>query len=522
MALDYSKWHLKILQKIYKLTFTKDKLELSDDSDIEEHPNVDKRSFIRAKQAQIHQQRFQRRHEIQTLKYERIINEGLISRVEKLVSALEKGVGGATPNEQVYNALMELMSNPSEDQPPPRPEGVHSRESEEPSYSKMIAALVDQVKKDVDDSKNDDRKAEYIKKLHEHGDEIKNLQGQLETRLAELEREESRKITSDSIHTGFDSSFISKSDKKDSTKEPAKTQTETVEVLNPQALKEDSSAAAQGGNEHTTSKSSSAKPADAEDDDDQPAEATPLGKQFAKIKIGNYQACLQFISEHPDIVAPRETDGLLAEGFDAQLSGKDEYARQCVHQALLLQYCRSLGKDGVGLFFKRVLTAQNHKGLQVFHDDVKQTYARIRDRCEQINKQRAETGGGSGEVEQIQLQAVEPGTTITIVVPQPDSEDEVERQAREIFENFPEALQKALESGSLDEVNKVLATMSVAEAEEVVAQLGEGGMLSLNEEIIDATTEEGQQRLKELEEQRGAVDEDEDEQADEEAIGDPE
>ena len=65
MVLDYSKW---------------DALELSDDSDIEVHPNVDKRSFIRAKQNQIHQQRMQRRHEIETLKYERIINDGLLER----------------------------------------------------------------------------------------------------------------------------------------------------------------------------------------------------------------------------------------------------------------------------------------------------------------------------------------------------------------------------------------------------------------------------------------------------------
>lgn len=41
--------------------------------------------------------------------------------------------------------------------------------------------------------------------------------------------------------------------------------------------------------------------------------------------------------------------------------------------------------------------------------------------------------------------------------------------------------------------------MSVSEAEEVVEQLGEGGMLSLEEGVIDPTTEEGRERLKELE-----------------------
>ncbi len=42
--------------------------------------------------------------------------------------------------------------------------------------------------------------------------------------------------------------------------------------------------------------------------------------------------------------------------------------------------------------------------------------------------------------------------------------------------------------------------MSVSEAEEVVEQLGEGGMLSLEDGVIDGTSEEGKERLRELEE----------------------
>lgn len=43
--------------------------------------------------------------------------------------------------------------------------------------------------------------------------------------------------------------------------------------------------------------------------------------------------------------------------------------------------------------------------------------------------------------------------------------------------------------------------MSVEEAEEVVEQLGEGGMLSLEQGVIDGTTEEGREKLKDLERQ---------------------
>ena len=41
--------------------------------------------------------------------------------------------------------------------------------------------------------------------------------------------------------------------------------------------------------------------------------------------------------------------------------------------------------------------------------------------------------------------------------------------------------------------------MSVDEAEQVVEQLGNGGMLSLEEGVIDATTEEGKKQMEEIE-----------------------
>ena len=43
--------------------------------------------------------------------------------------------------------------------------------------------------------------------------------------------------------------------------------------------------------------------------------------------------------------------------------------------------------------------------------------------------------------------------------------------------------------------------MAVDEAEQIVEKLGDGGMLSLQEGVIDATNEEGQQRLREIEEE---------------------
>ena len=149
------------------------------------------------------------------------------------------------------------------------------------------------------------------------------------------------------------------------------------------------------------------------------------------------------------------------------------------------------------------ITTPGHQAQQVFLDDVNNTYTRIKTRTAEIAKERASnpssTADAGAGVEQIQLHAVEPGTEIHINIPQPNSTDEVEIKAREVFEAFPPGLQRALESGSLDKVNEVLGKMSVEEAEEVVEQLGEGGMLSLEQGVIDGTTEEGREKLKELE-----------------------
>jgi cell division cycle protein 37 len=492
MPVDYSKW---------------DALELSDDSDIEVHPNVDKKSFIRAKQNQIHQQRHQRKVEIETLKYERIINDGLLERINGLLDALKKHQAEATtknPDELVFQALIESAGDPTKDEPPQPPEGVYSNAKEpQPRYSKMMGSLVDQVKKDVDEKKSSERYKDYVDGVRGHLTKVQSLQQELLVKLASLEKEEKSKITSENIHDGFNQSHVQKEKAKAAAApKPTKAKPKQVELLNPglnisprDALKREDSAISSGAEADIDDNDE----IDGEDDDDDDPDMkiSPLGKAFAKIKMGDYRACLQFISENPDVMKETETDGLLVEAFNAQMEGNDTYARTCVHHALLIQYCRQLGKDGVGLFFKRI-TTQGHQAQKVFLTDVNDTYNRIKTRAAELNKEKGQDPAG---VEQIQLHAVDPDTQIHIVVPQANSDDPTEVAARKIFDTFPPGLQRALESASLDKVNEVLGKMSVDEAEEVVEKLGEGGMLSLEEGVIDATNEEGQARLKELEQE---------------------
>ncbi|EME45723.1 hypothetical protein DOTSEDRAFT_43988 [Dothistroma septosporum NZE10] len=488
MPVDYSKW---------------DALELSDDSDIEVHPNVDKKSFIRAKQNQIHQERINRKHRITTLTYERVVNDGLLARIDALLKALEnhkaeiEGKRDASDiDEVIFDSLSDVVGESSlgADQPPGAPPGVHSKE-QQPSYSKMMGALVDQVKEEID-KKNVEglaRYTAYITEVGEHDKKVKSLQRDLNTELAKLEKEDSAKITSESIHEGFNSSHVSKA------------APQSTAAVTKTGKKPDTSVEQIGGGAPLSAGSeadiedSALDPAPGEDEDDFEASAT--AKRFGKIKFGDYKTSLQFISQHREILVEKETDGLLAEAFTAQSTAKNQkdsdYARQCVHQALLLQYCRQLGKDGVGLFFQRVQTS-GHQARKLFLDDVNTTYDRIRTRTSEIAREAEEE---CGDREQIQLHAVDPDTKINIATPPPMDQcrSEGEKQAREIFESFPPGLRRALESGSLDKVNEVLGKMSVDEAEQVVELLSNGGMLSMEEGIIDATTDEGKKAIEEIE-----------------------
>ncbi|PLB54833.1 Hsp90 co-chaperone Cdc37 [Aspergillus steynii IBT 23096] len=471
MVLDYSKW---------------DALELSDDSDIEVHPNVDKRSFIQAKQNQIHQQRVHRRYEIDTLKYERVINDGLLSRIDKLLAILREHEGSRTPEEYVFQVLMESAANPAEDSPPEAPEGVHTQVKEQPKYSQMMSSLVDQVKQEIGDVSTEELTKAYIKGVQGHKDKVQGLQKELLERLAQLEKEESSKITSDMLHTGFDTSHVAKAEADKGKAEADKgkaAQSESVELLNPAAGSQASSQKTGGD--------------DDEEEDPENMKASDLAKRFAKISRSDYRSLQQFIGENPQIVAEKETDGLLVEAFNSQMAGKDDYARSCVHQGLLLQYCRSLGRDGISLFFKRI-TTKDHQASTLFQKDVTETYHRIKTRAAELAKDSSASNDPAG-VEQIQLHAVDPNTKITINIPAANSTEPIEIEARKVFDSFSEELQKALASESLDEVNKVLGKMSVPEAEDLIEKLGDSGMLSLEEGIVDATTEEGKKKLEELE-----------------------
>lgn len=136
------------------------------------------------------------------------------------------------------------------------------------------------------------------------------------------------------------------------------------------------------------------------------------------------------------------------------------------------------------------MIAGNPKSVTMFRDDLERTYNRIAARTVELIAEEQE------DREQIQLVSQDPNTEIAFNLPDgpPPADLRVEGEGSEeldieqvrafllrkweIFEGFDAEFKKALVTEKLDEVNKILGKMKVAEAENVVELMQEGGMLS--------------------------------------------
>jgi len=502
MPLNYNKW---------------DNLELSDDSDVEVHPNVDKKSFIRWKQRDIHEKREERKGKIAFLHSEVALNETLLPRLDELISRVESE--GLPYYSRTVAQLQATKGDPKADRPA-------SGRPDQPSYDDMMLALMttvaDEVKGKLGSGIDEERRAKELKEtLQTHRRQLLERTEQCKKDIVKEEAEQRRHITSEDMKVGWDSGHVNKNaasaqivdpikpaPKTSSSAKATKAKTTDIEVLNP--VSSGSQADVVPAKSGYSSDGEKSDDDDDDDDDEEVPILTPSAKRFTQLETGNWEASFKAISSEPGLLHDDINDAILMEAFEACMRGEAKYARACVHQSLVLQYCRKLGKDGVSLFFKRMAT--NAEALRVFQNDVKQTFDRIVTRSKEMKAEREAAGVNSaGEREQIQLVAQDPSTVITFEVPdgpppetftlegEGSEEMDVEKvreflQKRwEIYESFPKNLKKALKSKSLEEVNRVLGRMAVEEGEETVQKLDEAGILSFSStDIVDQTQNQQQ------------------------------
>lgn len=451
-AINYSKW---------------DNIELSDDEDFECHPNVDKKSFIKWKQQDIHRQREERRQNIQDLTHEVEMNKDLLERIDVLAT---------TVNLSSISSLARTIDQlRARGQEPDAPRAT----SDGPAYDTMIAALLAQVQTEIAETKvpeNDGEKVTqtFLERIKDHKEKLSQQQQTSKAKLEKLKKEEESKLTMDTMcKPGFDKTSVNKSKveppppsaKTGSTKKKEK----SIQVLNPESANNHQSIGKEDG----------------DDEEEEDILTSDIAREFSKLR--DFPKSFEFITKHPYIVTEAKSDEILAAAFESQMKGKPKTAKLCVHQALVLKYCAQLGKDGVSLFFRRMSTPG--KPLSVFTKDVEDTYAHIKNRCT-IIKAEKEAKSTEGERETIQLYTPDPSKPINFRIPT----EETDPEGFAIFNSFPQDFREALAAKQLEKVNKVLDKMEYSVAEGLVEKLGEAQILSIEPEVRDAA---GLKRLEE-------------------------
>ncbi|RKP22237.1 hypothetical protein SYNPS1DRAFT_26100 [Syncephalis pseudoplumigaleata] len=170
----------------------------------------------------------------------------------------------------------------------------------------------------------------------------------------------------------------------------------------------------------------------------------------------------------------------MAEAFTLELNGKHEKTTQYIRQAKILQYCSELGNGQYfDKFFERML-GPDPRARAVFEDDVAKTVKHIEQRCIALRKEQEEREAKRKAL----LDEHDPNEPIEVKVPETASDEERARVAA--FQSFSAPFQHALLSGDLEKVNDVLQTMDPEEAERVLQQCNETGLLSIEESPDDA------------------------------------
>lgn len=439
MVLDYSKW---------------DKLELSDDSDIEVHPNVDKKSFIKWKQRDIHEKREQAKFRMLQLEVNIETNEDLEKRIRKLISAAESGrkVALDIQDDVKFSEEGEEKQKPSKATSP-----------EQPRYSDMIESMLLQIV-----SAGKPSQEEVIAKMKENLGMIESALKDEKAELEKLQKEKSQHITTEDIRTGWDSTIVYKPTEKAAQPEPSS------------ATASSNSAPAASSSKTTTIETinTPSAPPKPRINEDGLEEMFPQTVEFGDIPKESWEKCFTFLMKYPFIVTEGQKDALTMSAFEHELAGESEHMETVVWNSSIIQLCLELGKQGTQVLFKNI-TNPNNPARKMFEQTVQATVTHIRGRCKLLAEEHMNETENLEE-ETIQLRAVDPDTELVVGIPPEGSE------GRAIYDKFSPEVKSAIEEKSLEKLNEILGNMSLEKAETFVEQLGESGVLLVENKIYDA------------------------------------
>lgn len=492
MAIDYSKW---------------DKLELSDDSDVEVHPNVDKNSFIRWRQQDIHMKRQQREQDIKTLETQRDMYSELNKRTDQLLSDVDTTkladfdyvktylAEHFDPNSKplFYDeqaAIDEINANSGNEELKKELEAKKSQQEDAPTHNEMIEDLFIQLKKDVKTAGKDENDGSNIKELIlAHRKKIDDVLEKNLEKLDSLYKERTMHISSSDMHTGWDRSFLNKGEStkevKKTSETPAPVQTNfysqppetsstksaSKEPQSTSQITEDVTSDIVSTQNNTLSKQ--------QEDDEEIGDLYPDTVTYSKLPIDNVDKIKKFLKSHTHIIKPDQKDSLLMKAFDAQFAGDDKKTYQIIYLSTLLQYVldivqykRTTHPTEIGLIIEQLLSKmfkdQTNPAYEAFKAENQRTFAHIKERCKILAQEQIDEEDIDEANQEIQLKSLDEDSTLVVNLPDPNSTDPEEKYRWESFQKLPKQMQDALKTESLDEVNKVFHGMPIPEAEGIL------------------------------------------------------
>jgi cell division cycle protein 37 len=256
-------------------------------------------------------------------------------------------------------------------------------------------------------------------------------------------------LTSENIgHEGFSKTIINTNPSPapiGETVKPAKTKAttklQTVELLNP-GFEEKAKAPAKSASTN---------------DEDTGLPELSLGEEKMLLEFASkelFEDSFRFIQAHPEVFSRVFSDQLMARAFSLQMKGKSVDARKCCKWALALNYSLQLGPQGVGMFYKRMMSG-NQEAIMFFEDDLNKTFSHIQERCKILaaNKQK------------------EPEWN--------ENNSNLNKEEAEAFKTFPKHFQQALLSNDMTKINESFKMMGETEANRVMELCQKVGLISV-------------------------------------------
>ena len=440
--LDYSKW---------------DNIELSDDEDVECHPNIDKASWVRWRQQDIHRKRDERKLEIAKMQQEHKTNEELRKRLlDSIKWFTASGPEGAVKHaSELLDRVVRFENDRKDVVLNPESSEYLQLKDEDEIYDMLIARL-------ISESKVDPAVQAYIENLPRilvnELPRLEKRQQELLDNIAKEEKEQNKKLTSENIcREGFNKTILNGKTTHD---RGTKSESKQVEVLNPGF----ESAA---GKKATTASKKTTDEIDLRDLEDGEEE---IMLKFAAAKT--FEESFTIIQKHPNLASRAYSDHLMARAFSLQMKGKTDDAFKCAKWSTAISYSLQMGPDGVGLFYKRMIQG----GPQVhalFDEDLARQFDHIKKRCEILK----------GKEKQLD----EENSNLT-------------PEQAAVFQTFPKHFQEALLANDINKINEAFDGMSEEQSKEIMEQCQKTGLISV-------LSEDEVQKLKEEEPEAFQVDE---------------